>query len=199
MSTPALSSDPRTRILQTAEALFYRHGIRSIGVDRLIAESGVAKATFYRHFPSKDDLALAFIRERDAAWRAWLAQTVERLAPDPRARPLAIFDAIRERFEDPEFRGCAFSNSIAEVAQGDSAVHQAAAEHKRAVTAMIATYLQDADIGDVTRRNELARALMLLLDGAIVTAVREESPTAADAAKHIAATLLPPHDPTFDH
>lgn len=190
MSTPDLTPDPRTRILQTAEALFYRHGIRSIGVDRLIAESGVAKATFYRHFPSKDDLALAFIRERDAAWRAWLADTVARLAPQPQARPLAIFDAIRERFEDPEFRGCAFSNSIAEVAQGDSAVHLAAAEHKRAVTAMISGYLRDAGVTRAARREELARALMLLLDGAIVTAVREQSPAAADAAKRIAAVLL---------
>lgn len=193
MSIPDSGTDPRTRILQTAEALFYRHGIRSIGVDRLIAESGVAKATFYRHFPSKDDLALAFIRERDAAWRAWLAATVARLAPTPRARPLAIFDAIRERFEDPSFRGCAFSNSIAEVAQGDSAVHRAAAEHKRAVTAMIASYLHEAGIADASRRNELARALMLLLDGAIVTAVREQSATAADAARRIAATLLAGH------
>ncbi|MEW6644761.1 MAG: TetR/AcrR family transcriptional regulator [Pseudomonadota bacterium] len=190
MSTPDTSTDPRTRILQTAETLFYRHGIRSIGVDRLIAESGVAKATFYRHFPSKDDLALAFIRGRDASWRDWLARTVARLAPEPRQRPLAIFDAIRERFEDPEFRGCAFSNSIAEVAQGDSAVHQAAAEHKRAVTAMIADYLRGAGVSRTAQRDELARALMLLLDGAIVTAVREQSPAAADAAKRIAATLL---------
>ncbi|MGO4714715.1 TetR/AcrR family transcriptional regulator [Bradyrhizobium sp. 2TAF24] len=190
MSTSALSPDPRTRILETAEALFYRHGIRSIGVDRLIAESGVAKATFYRHFPSKDDLALAFIRERDASWRAWLAATVARLAAEPQARPLAIFDAIRERFEDPEFRGCAFSNSIAEVAQGDSAVHQAAAEHKRAVTAMIAAYLRDAGVASADLRDELARALMLLLDGAIATAVREQSPAAAGDAQRIAATLL---------
>src|SRR5439155_26406388 len=106
----------RERILVTASDLFYAEGLRAVGVDTIILQAGVAKASFYKHFPSKDDLVLAFLERRDTLWRKWLAETVEPLSPDPAGRQLAVFDALAERFARDDFRGCAFINSIVELA-----------------------------------------------------------------------------------
>ena len=175
----------RERLLETAERLFYAEGIRAVGVERILEESGVGRASFYRHFASKDDLVVEVLRRRDEAWRAWLAASVAPAAPEE--RPLAVFDAMRERFERRDFRGCAFGNSIAETADPDHPVHRVAAEHKAKVVAMLDDLLAEAGHAD---HAELARSLMLLVDGAIVTAVREESPDAAGLARQLAARLL---------
>jgi AcrR family transcriptional regulator len=177
----------RERILVTASDLFYAEGLRAVGVDTIILQAGVAKASFYKHFPSKDDLVLAFLERRDTLWRKWLAETVERLSPDPAGRPLAVFDALAERFARNDFRGCAFINSIVELANRSHAAHVAADEHKRQVTAYIARLL---DAAGASNSRDLAREFMMLADGAIVTALREGSPRAAESAKRIARTLL---------
>lgn len=182
---PVLS--PRDRILEVAGRLFYQHGIRAVGVDTLIAESDVAKMTFYKHFKSKDLLVLEFLKRRDELWRTWFESTLSRLAPKIEDRPLAIFDALEERFSSKEFRGCAFINTMIEMADGDHMAHQAAAEHKQKVHKIIRSLLSDAGI---KKPDELAKAFLLLMDGAIVTAVREQKPGAAKAAKKIAASLL---------
>jgi AcrR family transcriptional regulator len=83
---------------------FYRQGIGAVGVDSVVAEAGVAKATLYRHFRSKDDLVVAFLRRRDLRWREWLSDSVERLAPRVEDRPLAVFDALGEWFASGGFR-----------------------------------------------------------------------------------------------
>lgn len=178
---------PRERILETAAELFYADGIRAVGVDTIIARAGVAKASFYKHFPSKDDLVVAFLKRRDAQWRELLRRAVERQSPEPAGRPLAIFDVLAQRFAKPEFRGCAFINSIVELANRSHAAHAAADEHKRAVTAYLSELLQAAGVADA---EALAHEFMVLMDGAIVTALREGSPRAAQSAKRIAATLL---------
>src|SRR5258707_1167511 len=85
----------RERIDRTAYELFSRYGVRAVGVDTISARSGVAKMTLYRHYPSKKDLALAFLRRREELWtRSWLQQEVERLAHTPAARLLAVFDVF---------------------------------------------------------------------------------------------------------
>jgi AcrR family transcriptional regulator len=181
------SLSPRERILKTASDLFYAQGVRAVGVDTIIAEARVAKASFYKHFPSKDDLILAFLDRRDALLRTWLEQAVQRLSPDPANRPLAIFDALAQRIASNDFRGCAFINAMVELADRDHLAHQAADRHKREMTAFIAQLLNAAN---VARPNDLAKELTILMDGAIVTALREGSPDAARAAKRIAAVLL---------
>jgi AcrR family transcriptional regulator len=178
---------PRERILKTASELFYAQGLRAVGVDTIIAQAGVAKASFYKHFPSKDDLILAFLKRRDALLRHWLEQTVERLSPNAADKPLAVFDALAQRFASNDFRGCAFINSMVELANRDHVAHLAADEHKRHVTAYISGLLKAAGIADP---ENLAHELMILMDGAIVTAVREGTPDAARSAKRIAAVLL---------
>ena len=178
---------PRDRILEVASKLFYQNGIRAVGVDTIIAQSDVAKMTFYKHFKSKELLVLEFLNRRDELWRAWFESTVDRLAPKIEDRPLAIFDALEERFSRKDFRGCAFINTMVEMADGSHIAHQAAAEHKMKVLKIIRSLLSGAS---VKKPEELAKAFLLLMDGAIVTAVRERKPGSAKAAKKIAASLL---------
>ena len=178
---------PRDRILEVTSRLFYQNGIRAIGVDTIIAQADVAKMTFYKHFKSKDLLVLEFLNRRDELWREWFLSTVHRLAPNAVDRPLAIFDALEERFSKKDFRGCAFINTMVEMADGDHHAHQAAAEHKQKVQRIIRSLLSEAG---VQKSAELSKAFLLLIDGAIVTAVRERKPGSAKAAKKIAAFLL---------
>src|SRR3954468_21154718 len=105
---------PRERILKTALDLFYRFSINSVGIDRIIAESGVAKMTFYKHFPSKANLAATYLRHKSALWFDMLATATERAGPVPLNRVLAIFDALNESFQAPTFRGCPFVRGLAE-------------------------------------------------------------------------------------
>src|SRR5829696_5190872 len=102
-----LPSSARDRILATAYDLFSRHGIRAVGVDRIIATSGVPKMSLYRNFRSKDELVLAFLAEREQRWtRDWIMAEAERRGTDATERLLAIFDVFGEWFSDPEFEGC---------------------------------------------------------------------------------------------
>ena len=184
------SKAPRDRILEEASELFYQNGIRAVGIDTIIAQSDVAKMTFYKHFKSKDLLVLEFLKRRDEQWRVWFETTVSRLAFDVADRPLAIFDALEERFSEKNFRGCAFINTMVEMADGDHAAHQAAAEHKQKVQRIIRRLLSEAG---VKKPGGLPKAFLLLMDGAIVTAVRERKPGSAHAAKKIATSLLLAH------
>ena len=173
--------------MATAEELFYAEGIRAVGVERILAESGVGRASFYRHFASKDDLVVAVLAGRDERWRSWLREAVDSRELPPAERPTAVFDALADRFARNDFRGCAFINTMVEAADRDSAAHQVAAEHKRKVTAYMDGLLDDADRPD---HESLAEEFVLLVDGAIVTAVREGKPDAALRAGRIARTLL---------
>ncbi len=182
-----IAKAPRDRILEVASQLFYQNGIRAVGIDTIIAQSDVAKMTFYKHFKSKDLLVLEFLKRRDELWRAWFESTVNRIEPDVEDRPLAIFDALEERFARKDFRGCAFINTMVEMADGDHIAHQAAAEHKQKVLRIVRSLLSQAG---VKKSEELAKAFLLLMDGAIVTAVRERKSEPAKAAKKIAVVLL---------
>ncbi len=180
-------STPAERILKVADKLFYQDGIRAIGVDRLIAESGVAKASFYRAFPSKDDLVAAWLDVRDQQWRAWLQATVDQLAPRAQDKPLAVFDALDTRFRLSTFRGCAFINTITELARLDHPGAHAARRHKESVKTLLASLLKDAGYKNF---EPLAVIFLQLIDGAIVAAVREGKPDAALRAKQLAELTL---------
>lgn len=173
----------RERLLATAEELFYAEGIRAVGLDRILSVSGVGRASFYRHFPSKDDLVVEVLRGRDLRWRAWLDERVTALG----GRPLNVFDALAERFARADFRGCAFINTIVETADPDSPAHRVAAEHKAAVTGYVAGLLAEEGHPDPAGT---ARAVVLLMDGAIVTALREGSAAPAALARTAASALL---------
>ncbi|MFE9424725.1 TetR/AcrR family transcriptional regulator [Kitasatospora sp. NPDC006697] len=176
-----MATNARIRLLDAAEELFYAEGIRAVGVERILAESGVGRASFYRHFATKDDLVVAVLERRDEAWRSWLADRVTALG----GKPLAVFDALAERFARADFRGCAFINTMAETADTGSSAYRVAAAHKERVTAYVADLLaahgQDP---------ALARRFVLLMDGAIVTALRERTTAPAGEARAVAAAVL---------
>lgn len=176
----------RARLLETAEDLFYAEGIRAVGIDRVLAASGVGKASLYRHFASKEELVVAVLRSRDESWRAWLQAAVADADVAASERPLAIFDALASRFSRRDYRGCAFINAMVEAADRDGPIHRVAAEHKRELTHYVQTLLAEAGRDDL----ELAESLVLLIDGAIVTAVRTASAEPARRARTIAEVVL---------
>jgi AcrR family transcriptional regulator len=180
-----MPTQARERLVQVAEDLFYREGIRAVGVERLLAVSGVGRASFYRHFSSKDDLVVTMLRSLGERWRRWLDERVTARGGEP----LAVFDALAERFDSAGFRGCAAINTMVETADPTSAAHRAAAEHKEAVIGYLDTMLAAAGHHDHAR---LAEQFMLLIDGATVTALREGSSEPARQARAIASVLLAP-------
>lgn len=160
----------RERILLTAHDLFYADGIRATGIDRVIAASGVTKVTFYRHFPSKDDLVREFLDHRHARWMAWFVDALGRRGAHERAGNagalLLLADAMAEWFADAAFRGCAFINAVAEVGGSVEGAAERAREHKREMVEVIAGLLPAA----LPARMALAQAAALGVDGAIVKA-----------------------------
>jgi AcrR family transcriptional regulator len=184
--TAARPSAARERVLQTAFALFYAHGIRAVGVDRIIAESGVAKATFYRHFPAKDDLVLAYLDRVDGIWTGQLRAAAAAAGPAPSDRLVGLFDALRTACRRQGYRGCAFINAAAESEPG-SPVHDRTVAHKEAVLAWVTELAGEAGADDPPG---LARALTLLLDGGLASGSLDAAPDAPEAAKASARALV---------
>jgi AcrR family transcriptional regulator len=179
----------RERILHTAHDLFYAEGIRATGIDRVIAESGVTKVTFYRHFPSKDDLVREFLDHRHARWMAWFVDALGRRGAHGRMGDtgalLLLADVMAEWFADPAFRGCAFINSVAEVAGSVEGAAERAREHKREMVEVIAGLLP----GDPSSRMGLAQAAALGVDGAIVKAQMGDMALAHEAVDDLRRLL----------
>jgi AcrR family transcriptional regulator len=174
------------RILDTAFRLFYARGIRAVGVDLIIAESGVAKATFYKHFPSKDQLVLAYLDKVDDIWSGQLRAAAETAGPDPTDQLVGIFDALGAACRRDDYRGCAFINAAAE-AQPGTPVHDRTVAHKQAVQAWVRELAIQAGIANP---DALARSLTLLVDGGLADGALAADPAAATAAKDAARVLV---------
>jgi AcrR family transcriptional regulator len=177
----------RDHLVDTALALFQRDGIGATGIDRILAEAGVAKMTLYNHFRSKDELVLAALRRSSERFRRAFARTVERRSADPRGRLLAVFDVLEDWFAGRAFRGCLFVNAAAEYRERDHPVHMVAAEHKRATLAYLRQLAAAAGARDA---DALAYALVLLMEGAIAMAHVAGSAEAAGRARDAAASLV---------
>ena len=137
--------EARARILNASYELFSRHGIHAVGIDRIIAEADVAKATLYHHFASKSDLVVAFLDLRQERWtRDYFEAEVQRRAATPQERALAVFDVFDEWFQRPDFEGCSFINTLLEITDKDDPVHKAAVRHLDGIRAMIETYAEQA-------------------------------------------------------
>jgi AcrR family transcriptional regulator len=163
----------RERILSTAHDLFYAEGIRATGVDRVISEAGVTKVTFYRHFPSKDDLVLAFLSHRHERWMVWFRDALERHGGHRGKGAAALVPALAEWFGDARYRGCAFLNSVGELGGALPDVVSLTREHKGAMTQAIADVLPAS-----RHRARDADMLSMAVDGAILRAQHDS----ADAA-----------------
>lgn len=171
----------RERILHTAHDLFYLDGVRATGIDRVIAASGVSKVTFYRHFPSKNDLIVAYLEYRHQRWMAWFADALVRHGGGPGA----ILPTMEEWFRDPQYRGCAFINSVGELGGVLPDIIEIARSHKRDTVTAIASILPTS-----RQRAKIAQAVALAIDGAIVRAQFDPSPdTALSALDRIIRSL----------
>lgn len=179
-------SSARDRILGTAFRLFYAHGPRGAGVDTVIAESGVAKATLYKHFPRKDDLVLAYLDEVDRTWFGQLRAAAREAGPEPADQLVGMFDALASATRREGFHGCAFINTAAESASG-TPVHARTVEHKTVVRAWVADLARRAGATDP---DLLARQLTVLLDGGLASGVLDADPETATAAREAARTLV---------
>jgi len=172
----------RERILDTAKRLFYRDGLRATGIDRIIAESGVAKMSLYRHFASKDDLIAAFLDWRHDHWMAWFTAAVD--ARLGRGEGLAaVAEVLGDWFAQEDFRGCAFINAVAETGAGDDPRHrELAVRHKRA--------LEDY-LGEVAARlglaapGQVAQEALLCVEGMIVRAQMGVDPRIVAAGRRL--------------
>jgi AcrR family transcriptional regulator len=179
--TPPQTPGARERILLAAHDLFYREGIRATGVDRVIAASGVAKLTFYRHFPSKNDLVRAFLEHRHRHWMSWFADALARHGNDSRA----LVPALAEWFQDADFRGCAFINTVGELAGDLPEVVEIARRHKDDMADAIAGLLPAS-----AQREALARTLAVAVDGAIIRAQFDPTPAMALVSLDLIVTAL---------
>jgi len=178
----------RERILLTAHDLFYADGIRATGIDRVIAASGVTKVTFYRHFPSKDDLVRAFLDHRHGRWMAWFIDALGRRGAQQRIGDVQalemLADVMAEWFADPVFRGCAFINSVVEVGTSVAGASEIAREHKREMVEVIAGLMPDGP-----QRTAIAQAAALGVDGAIVKAQMGDAALAREAVDDLRRLL----------
>lgn len=185
--TDAETADARKRLLAAAYDLFSRRGVRAVGVDTIIARAGVAKMTFYHHFPSKDDLVLAFLQRREQLWtRDWLEGEVTRRAASPRERLLTIFDVFDEWFQRDDFEGCSFINILLEVGEPNHRIRKATTAHLANIRTLLRNLADAAGVADV---DDFARKWHVLMKGCIVAA-GEGDRLAARRARQIGNVLL---------
>lgn len=185
--TTESASTKRAHLMAVAQRLFYRDGYRIVGIDTLLAEAGVAKMTLYNHFASKEELIVAVIEKHDADVRAALAAAIEAAGRSPTRRLLAVFDWLGVWFDSAGFKGCGFIRALSEYPDPAHPVHRAAWRHKEAFNTMLRQLATEAGAAHPA---ELANALSLLADGAILAAHATGSSASADTARATAATLL---------
>lgn len=172
------------QILTAAGALFYREGIRAVGIDRIIEEAKVAKATLYRHFPSKDHLVAAYLQERHDRVIRSLHEVLDAVDA-PRDQIKLIFERLYEKADSPEFRGCAFALAVAE--HGDSErVVSVARTHKKVVSDIFRATMSRADV----RPDQPAAHLSLLYEGALATVAVGRDPRAVLVARDCALSVF---------
>jgi len=180
---------PRERILRVALELFYRHGVNSVGVDRIIAESGVAKMTFYRHFPTKCKLVAEYLAHKDQGWQELLDAYAGDKTKPALERLLAIFDALKAAVECPDFHGCAFTKALAEFGpeRDEPEIRALVDSHFSDLETFVARLLKETRPRDVKR---LTQPLVSLICGTIVVAQATGKTDVAAKNKEVAKTLL---------
>lgn len=177
---------PDERLLETAYELFSARGVRDVGVDELVERAGVAKATLYRHFSSKDELILAFLQLREERWTiGWLREEVRERGSTPEEQLVAVFEMFDEWFCEPDYAGCPFIKVLFEMGAGHPA-GAACIRHLETVRELLMQLATDAGLRDPS---ELAQSLQLLLYGSIIQASAGKS-GAAKRARQMAQAVI---------
>ncbi|EKS7204775.1 TetR/AcrR family transcriptional regulator [Enterobacter asburiae] len=179
-------TDTREKILTTAEQLIYQNGIHAMGMDLLVKTSGVARKSIYRHFSNKEDVASAALNGRDERWMQWF-RTESDKGETPQDRILNMFTVLKSWFESEGFRGCAFINTAGEVGDPDDPVRLIAKVHKQKLLDYALELSRQLDTGHA---EELARQLLILMEGAITVTYVMGDQGAADNARDVAKVLL---------
>jgi AcrR family transcriptional regulator len=185
------TSKPRERILATAYDLFSRRGIRDVGIDEVIEKADVAKATLYRHFPSKDALVLAFLARREEQWTKGFVEAGARArGKTPEECLLAIFDVFHDWFASPEFDACAFINVLLEMGP-EHEVGRSSIGYLENIRSVVRKLADEADLRDT---DSFARSWHILMKGSIISAA-EGDLAAAKRAQTMAKLLIEQHRP----
>ena len=189
-ATQQAKSDARERILDAAYELFSRRGIRDVGVDEVIERAGVAKATLYRHFPSKDDLVLAFLERREQLWtRTWLEARPSARGTTPEEQLLAIFDVFDEWFHRDDFEALLVHQRAARDGPRRIPAGQASVRHLENIRSIVRRLAEEAGLRDP---DSFARSMHILMKGSIVSAAEGDA-EAAKRAKSMARLLIEEH------
>jgi AcrR family transcriptional regulator len=181
----APAGSARERLLAAANQLFYEEGIHTVGIDRVIEEAGVAKASLYSTFGSKDELVAAYLGARHERRQRRVAEAIAR-HESPRDQILAVFDLLGQIIAESEFRGCAFVRASAEGPPA-TAVRAACAKARGWTRALFTELAQATGAPDP---EQLAQQLVLLYDGATVSAQMDHDAYAAQSARAVAASLI---------
>jgi AcrR family transcriptional regulator len=175
-TTARVEGDARERILETAYELFSHRGIRGVGVDEVIGRAGVAKATLYRHFPSKDDLVVAFLELRERRWtQGFVVTEARRRGATPEDQLLAIFDVFDEWFRNNDFEACSFINTLLEL-RAQHPAGRAAVEHLANVKSFVQTLAEETGLREPAA---FAHSFLIVMKGSIIAAAEGD----ADAAR----------------
>ena len=174
----------RQRLLAAANELFYDEGVHTVGIDRVIERAGVAKASLYNAFGSKDELVRAYLSARSIARQARLTTKIAEYET-PRERLLAVFDMLDELFAEPGYRGCAFMRASAE-ARPEESVEAVCTDTRQWTRSLFTELARDAGAPDP---GLLADQLVLLYDGATVSAQLDRNRAAARTARVVAAAM----------
>jgi AcrR family transcriptional regulator len=186
----ARSVNLREHILDVASGLFYKHGVRNVGIDRIIAESSIARMTLYNHFKSKDLLIEEYLRRASSRWMKWYAGKIERSSEEPRERLLAAFTVLDGWFRSRDFRGCSVTNAMVELADD---THPAAAvkdEYHASLRELFGGLARDAGVDDP---EELVEELIVVLRGAMTSALMDGPQSVAARAGRTAEQLVDAH------
>lgn len=177
----------RDRIRNAAYQLFSRRGVREVGVDEVIATAGVAKATFYRHYPSKDHLIVTFLRDREDLWtKQWLEERSARRSASADERLLVIFDMFDEWFHRRNFEGCAFVGTVAQFVEPVDAARIEAVSQLQRLRGFVASVARHARLRDP---DSFAKSWQVLMEGSIVMALAGDR-NAARRARAVGAQFL---------
>ncbi len=183
----AESSHARQQILETASELFYQKGIQHVGINEVIAESGVAKRTLYRWFPSKDLLIEEVMKYRAGQWICWFETAVSERGNTPKERLLATFDVLGEWYASPNFRGCPFINAVLEIADASHKAHQVSINLRESIRQIIMRLAAEAGIKNP---DFFSQQYLLLIGGASLMATIEQSPDGATFAQTALSVLI---------
>lgn len=190
MTSQNLSGDSSTKILQTASRLFYEQGYHVTGINQVIAEAGVAKASFYHHFSSKEELCIAYLHKRHEDWFSWLQQEVEQNEND-QERLLSLFTFLEWWLPNSNFRGCAFLNIASEFPSPDSKIRLLVVDHKNALQDYIRQLVDRLNISPKKKNTAmLADLIYLLFEGAITKSQIYRSTGSIEAAREAVRQLI---------